>query len=435
MQNCVKLWLKLQKLSQQQLTHTVFPASVVNLDNGLTLIHQEIPTTPVVVADVWVRAGATREPEPWFGMAHFLEHMIFKGTTNLPPGVFDYNIENQGGVSNAATSYDYAHYSLTTAAAYLKDTLPHLGEMLLNAAIPEDEFSRERDVVLEEIRSYHDDPDWLGFQSLIQSIYKNHPYGRSVLGTEQELMLHSPEAMRCFHRAHYQPENMTVVIVGGIDRDSALDLVNSSFGNFADRLDCPISQPSQEPVIQGIHRRELHLPRLEQGRLLMAWLAPGVEELRTAYGLDMLSVLLAEGRTSRLVRDLREERQLVQGICSNFSLQQDSSLFTITAWVEPEHLEKVEYLIRNHLEELQNTPITEQELARTRRLLCNEYAFSTETPNQLTGLYGYYNTIAKAELAVTYPQQVLSFDGEELQQLAKKYLKPENYAITVLKPR
>ncbi|OUL35745.1 peptidase M16 [Nostoc sp. T09] len=412
----------------------MFPASVFHLDNGLTFIHQEIPTTPVVVADVWVRAGATLEPEPWFGMAHFLEHMIFKGTATLAPGVFDYNIENKGGVSNAATSYDYAHYSLTTAAPYLQETLPHLGDLLLNAAIPEDEFSRERDVVLEEIRSYHDDPDWLGFQSLIQSVYQDHPYGRSVLGTEQELMQHSPEAMRCFHRAHYQPENMTVVIVGGINQHSAFDLVNCSFGNFAERFDCPLSQKSQEPVIQGIHRQELHLPRLEQGRLLMAWLAPGVEQLRTAYGLDLLSVLLAEGRTSRLVRDLREERQLVQGICSNFALQRESSLFTITAWVEPENLEKVEFLIRAHLEDLQNTPISPQELARTRRLLCNEYAFSTETPNQLTGLYGYYNTIAQAELAVTYPQQVLSFDAQELQQLAKQYLSPQNYAVTILKP-
>jgi zinc protease len=433
LQNYVKLWLKLQKLSQQ-LIDSVFPASVFHLDNGLTLIHQEIQTTPVVVADVWVRAGATLEPEPWFGMAHFLEHMIFKGTETLPPGVFDYNIENKGGVSNAATSYDYAHYCLTTAAPYLEETLPHLGEMLLNAAIPEDEFIRERDVVLEEIRSYHDDPDWLGFQSLIQSVYQKHPYGRSVLGTEQELMQQSPEAMRCFHRAYYQPENMTVVIVGGINQDSALDLVNCSFGNFAERSYCPLSQKISEPVIRGIHRQELHLPRLEQARLLMGWQTPGVEQLRTAYGLDLLSVLLAEGRTSRLVRDLREERQLVQGICSNFSLQRESSLFTITAWVEPENLEKVEFLIRAHLEDLQTTPITPQELARTRRLLCNEFAFSTETPNQLTGLYGYYNTIAQADLAVTYPQQVLSFDAQELQQLAKQYLSPQNYAVTILKP-
>lgn len=421
-------------MSKQQLTHPVFPASVFRLDNGLTFIHQEIPTTPVVVADVWVKAGTFHEPEPWFGMAHFLEHMIFKGTATLAPGIFDHKIENMGGVSNAATSYDYANYSLTTAATYLEDTLPHLGELLLNAAIPEDEFIRERDVVLEEIRASYDDSDWVGFQCLLESVYQNHPYGRSILGNEEELLQHSPETMRCFHRAHYQPENMTVVIAGGINQQQAWNAVNRSFANFAEPVKCPQIPPVAKPVINGIHRQELYLPHLEQARLLIAWLVPGVEQLRAAYGLDLLSVLLAEGRTSRLVRDLREELQLVQGICSNFSLQREASLFTITAWLEPEHLETVENLILSHLDDIQNQGINEQELARTRRLLCNEYAFSTETPNQLTGMYGYYNTIAQAELSVTYPQQIRSFDTQELQQLANQYLSPQNYAVTILKP-
>lgn len=412
----------------------MFPASVFHLDNGLTFIHQEIPTTPVVVADVWVRAGAILEPEPWFGMAHFLEHMIFKGTSTLAPGEFDYQIEKMGGVSNAATSYDYAHYYLTTATPYLADTLPYLGELLLNAAICEDEFMRERDVVLEEIRSSADDPDWIGLESLLKNAYQNHAYGRSILGTEQEIMQHSPEAMRCFHRSHYQPENMTVVVVGGVKQEKAWEVVNKTFTNFSSRFDCPLSGKIQTPVITGIHRQELILPRLEQARLMMAWIGPGVEQFRDANGLDFLSVLLAQGRTSRLVHDLREEKQLVQSICSNFSLQRESSLLTITAWLESEYLERVEYLIQEHLYKLQTVGITEQEMKRIRRSLCNEYAFATETPNQLTSLYGYYNTIAKAELGVVYPEQIQSFDTQELQKLAQNYLSPQNYAVTILKP-
>ncbi|MBW4635104.1 MAG: insulinase family protein [Iphinoe sp. HA4291-MV1] len=413
----------------------MFPASVFKLDNGLTLIHQEIATTPVVVADIWVRAGANLEPEPWFGMAHFLEHMIFKGTATLPPGVFDQKIENRGGVTNAATSHDYAHYSLTTASLHLEETLPHLGELLLNAAIPEDEFIRERDVVLEEIRQAHDDPDWIGFHALISSVYQDHPYGRSILGSEQELMRQSPEIMRCFHRTHYQPENMTVVIVGSIATESALELVSQTFVDFAERCyDCPQIKEVAKPKLAGIRRHELYLPRLEVARLLMAWIGPGVEELRTSCGLDLLSVLLAEGRTSRLVRDLREEQQLVQGICSHFSLQQDSSLFTISAWLEPENIERVESLIRLHLQDLIDNGISEQEIVRSQRLLCNDFAFSTETPNQLAGLYGYYNTIAQAELAVTYPCQIQLYNSKQLQKLAQEYISPNHYAVTVLKP-
>lgn len=427
--------IKALRILLQKFINTVFSASVFKLDNGLTFIHQEIPTTPVVVADVWVRAGARVEPEPWFGMAHFLEHMIFKGTAKLAPGVFDQKIENRGGVTNAATSYDYAHYCITTASPFLEDTLPYLAELLQNAAIPEDEFLCERDVVIEEIRQAQDDPDWIGFQALIQSIYQHHPYGRPVLGTQRELMQQSPEAMRCFHRNHYQPENMTVVVVGGIGEESALELVSSTFQNFGDRCcDCPQVPEIAEPIIAGIRRQQLDLPRLEQARLLMAWIGPGVEQLRNAYGLDLLSVLLAEGRTSRLVRDLREEQQLVQGICSNFSLQRDSSLFTITAWLEPENLERVESLIRHHLDDLLTYGISEQELARCQRLLCNDFAFSTETPNQLAGLYGYYNTIAQAELAVTYTEKIKSFDTQQLQELAKEHLSPNHYVVTVLKP-
>ncbi|MDM9385620.1 pitrilysin family protein [Chlorogloeopsis sp. ULAP01] len=413
----------------------MFPASVFRLANGLTFIHQEIPNTPVVVADVWVSAGTKVEPQQWFGMAHFLEHMIFKGTANLSPGIFDQKIENWGGITNAATSYDYAHYCITTATPFLEETLPYLGELLQNAAIPEDEFSRERDVVLEEIRSCQDDPDWIGFQTLIQSIYQHHPYGRSVLGTEQELMQHSPEAMRCFHRTHYQPENMTVVIVGGIAEKPAFELVSRTFDNFAERShDCPHTQEFAEPIIAGIRRQELCLPRLEQARLMIGWTGPGVEQIRKAYGLDLLSVILAEGRTSRLVRDLREEQQLVQGICSNFSLQRESSLFTISAWLEPENLEQVESLIRLHLNDLLSNGVSDREIARAQRLLCNDFAFSTETPNQLAGLYGYYNTIAQAEVAVTYPEKIKSFEVQELQQLAKDYLSPNHYAVTILKP-
>ncbi|BAZ41246.1 processing protease [Calothrix sp. NIES-4101] len=429
----------------------MFPASIIKLDGGLTFIHQEITTTPVVVADIWVRAGTIEEPKSWFGMAHFLEHMIFKGTAKLAPGVFDQNVENRGGVSNAATSYDYAHYSLTAAASYLEETLAQLADMLLNAAIPDDEFVRERDVVLEEIRSCYDDPDWLGYQYLITSIYPQHPYGRSILGSESDILQHSPEAMRCFHRSYYQPENMTVVIVGGINQESALKLVEKHFkfsqlslNNDApvntqsntqnEQYICPLREPSVEPLIAGVRRQEIALPRLETARLIMAWTTPGIEQLTTAYGLDLLSVLLAEGRTSRLVRSLREELQLVQGICCNFSLQKESSLFTITAWLEPENLARVESLICLYLQELIEYGVTEQELGRCQRLLCNDYAFSTETPNQIAGLYGYYNTVAKAELAVVYPQKILSFDVQKLQKLAQDYLSPHQYAVTVLKP-
>ncbi|MBE9177195.1 insulinase family protein [Oculatella sp. LEGE 06141] len=411
-----------------------FPAHLCQLDNGLTVIHQQVPAASTVTVDVWVKAGAIAEPEPWSGMAHFLEHMIFKGTDWMPPGLFDQIIENQGGATNAATSHDYAHYFINTTASRLVDTLPCLSDLLLYAAIPDDEFERERDVVLEEIRQSQDDPDCLGFQSLMEAVYQCHPYGRPVLGDAVGLMLQTPDEMRHFHQAHYQPDKMTVVVVGDVALEPTLELVNRAFSRFVTPPQFPLVQAEAEPPMTDIRHQELYLPRLEQSRLLMAWVGPGVEQLHDAYGLDLLAVVLAGGRTSRLVRELREERQLVQDIASSFSLQRDSSLFTIAAWLEPDHLGAVEAIIGDRLAELAATPISEAELKRYQRLLCNDYAFSTETSSQLAGLYGYYNTIAQAKLSVNYPQQIQSLQAEELQHLASRYLSPVRYAATVLKP-
>lgn len=418
----------------EPLTASKFPADVFRVTNGLTVIHQYLPATPAVVVDVWIRAGATAEPKEWSGMAHFLEHMIFKGTPALPSGAFDSIIEARGGVSNAATSHDYAHFFITTAAQYLEDTLPPLADLLLHAAIDEEEFVRERDVVLEEIRSCYDNPDWLGFQALSESVYQYHPYGRSILGSQVQLLTHDAHQMRSFHSTHYQPENITVVIVGGVEQEAALNLVNKSFQHFPEPAGCPIFVAEAEPPITEIRRQELPLPRIEQARLLMAWIGPGVDRLRDAYGLDLLSVLLADGRSSRLVRELREELQLVYNISSGFSLQRDSSLFTISACLEPQHLERVEEMIRDRLFQLQRIPVSQVELSRCQRLLCNDYTFSTESASQIAGMYGYYNTIATAEVAVTYPHHIQKLKALDLMHLAQQYLSPQHYAVTVLKP-
>lgn len=367
-------------------------------------------------------------------MAHFLEHMVFKGTEQLPPGYFDYVIEHHGGSTNAATSHDYAHFFINTATSHIATTLPFLAELLVNAAIPSDEFDRERDVVLEEIRQSEDDPDAVGFQALMENVFQRHPYGKPVLGRPESLLAMQPDEMRHFHHHHYQPENMTVVVVGDVEESYTLDLVSEHFSTFAPRPHLPRFEPEAEPPIVGIRRQELQLPRLELARLMLAWIGPGVDQLRSAFGMDLLSVLLAGGRSSRLVRELREERQLVQDISSSFSLQRDSSIFTITAWLDPKHLGAVEAIIGDRISELITIPIPIAELKRVQRLLSNDFAFSTETPSQLAGLYGYYATIAHPELAITYPYYIQSFQPEELQHLASQYLSPYHYAVTVMKP-
>jgi zinc protease len=405
------------------------PANTIQLTNGLTVIHQHLPATPVVVTDIWVKAGAIVEPDSWSGMAHFLEHAIFKGSDRLGAGEFDRSIEAMGGSSNAATSHDYAHFFLTTAALHFQESLPYLAEIVLQAAIPDEEFAKERNVVLEEIRSSYDDPDWIAFQALCQTVYQTHPYKRSVLGDEELLLSLTPNQMRCFHGTYYQPENMTVVVVGGVGEEEAIRTIERTFNNFKARSECPIEIIEAEPPTIDIRRQEIVLPRLEGARLTMAWLGSGAEHLEDAFGLDLLSIIVACGRCSRLVEELREEKQLVFDIASSFSLQQDSSLFTINAYLEDKYLGEVEKIIVERLWEFQNRPIAIEELQRAQRILCNDYIFSTETPGQLAGLYGYYQTIAEANMAFIYPRAIANFTTADIQRIASQYLSPERYAI------
>ena len=226
-----------------------------------------------------------------------------------------------------------------------------------------------------------------------------------------------------------------MVIVGGIEQETTLSLVNETFSEFSVRSECPTVVIESEPPAIAISRLELYLPRIEQARLFMAWVCPGSANLTEAIALDLIGLILSRGRSSGLVRELREERQLVLDIDSDISLQKDSSLFTINVWLETEHLAKVETIIGDRLFQLQSTEIPETAIARAKRQLINNYIFSTETPSQLAGLYGFYQTVATAQQSSLYPQIVNQLPADQLQAIASRYLSPERYAVTVLKPR
>lgn len=393
--------------------------------------------SPAVTIDVWVNAGAGKEPLEWSGMAHFLEHMVFKGTQRLQPGEFDLAIESQGGVSNAATSHDYAHYYVTIAAEAVAQTLPYLAELVLGAAIPDAEFDAERNVVLEEIRQADDDPDGVGYQMLCELLYAPHPYGRPVLGTPESLKTFSPEKMRQFHQAHYQPENMTVAIAGNLSAKSAIALIQSAFSQFPQPVPCPLpNSHSQHPPLPKLTqaRKTLRLEHLEQCRLTLAWIGPGVCDLEAAAHLDLISTVLGGGRSSRLVRELREEKQLVQEIETDFSLQRDCGELSLTLWLEESELEEAEGILRDRITTLSTELIQPTELTRAKRLLLNDYAFSTETPSQIAGLYGYYATLSSPDLVSAYPQNIATATAEAIQQTAQKYLNSAHYTAVTLKP-
>ncbi|WP_026100639.1 pitrilysin family protein [Synechococcus sp. PCC 7336] len=413
----------------------VSAAIVRQLENGLTAIYHPIAATDAVTVDIWVRAGGRQEPPELLGVSHFLEHMIFKGTDRLSPGELDREVESRGGITNAATSQDYTHFYITVAAADLADTLPYLTEVVTHASIPEGEFQRERQVVIEEIRRSQDNPDHRAHHLLTHSAYTNHPYGRPVLGTVDSLMALTPEQMRAYHRSWYRPDRMTVVMVGNFELDWAEQLVEQQFGDLpVGGVEVPRPSVSSEPPLEGVRRVETTEPRLEQARLIVAWPSTSVAAWDDACGLDLLASVLGDGRSSRLVQLLREERGWVRGIGSSSAVHLDAGLFYISAYLDASRTEMVEATILQEVRRLQQELISPEELERARRILTNELVFSTESPSQLARVYGFYHFSGGLELADRYLECIRTATPESLRQLALRYLPVDRYCITLLAP-
>ncbi|WP_392535765.1 M16 family metallopeptidase [Nostoc sp. C117] len=416
------------------------------LPNGLTIIAEQMPVEAVNL-NIWIKVGSAVEPDAINGMAHFLEHMIFKGTEQLASGEFERRIEERGAVTNAATSQDYTHYYITTAPKDFAELAPLQIDVVSNASIPDEAFERERLVVLEEIRRSEDNPRRRTYRRAMETAFDRLPYRRAVLGPEEVISQLKPQQMRDFHGSWYQPQSITAVAVGNLPVEELIATVAEGFTKtlptqHSARAKRPATANSTqhsalipESPFTEIVRREFIDETLQQARLVMLWRVPGMNQLERTYGLDVLAAILGHGRTSRLVRDLREERGLVSSIgVSNMSHELQGT-FYISAKCAAENLAEVENAIAQHIHSLQTELVTESEIARVRRRVANRFIFGNETPGDRSGLYGYYQSlVGDLEPAFNYPAKIQSQDATDLMQAAKEYLFPDAYGVVVVKP-
>ncbi|WP_414548812.1 M16 family metallopeptidase [Anabaena sp. CCY 0017] len=409
--------------------------TVHQLPNGLTIVAEQMPVEAVNLS-LWIKVGSAVESDAINGMAHFLEHMIFKGTERLASGEFERHIEERGAVTNAATSQDYTQYYINTAPKDFAALAPLQIDVVCNALIPDDAFERERLVVLEEIRRSEDNPRRRTFRRSMETAFEQLPYRRPVLGPEAVISQLKAQQMRDFHRTWYQPQSITAVAVGNLPVEELIATVAEGF-NHSQQLTVNSQQLAVNPesAFTEVVRREFVDESLQQARLVMVWRVPGLGQLNDIYGLDVLAGVLAHGRTSRLVRDLREERGLVTSIGVSNMTNQLQGTFYISAKCAVENLEAVEEAIAQHIRILHTELVSEPEIARIRRRVANKFIFGNETPSDRAGLYGYYQSmVGDLEPAFNYPDHIQSQDATDLMQAAKQYLSPDAYGVVVLKP-
>ncbi|WP_138504130.1 M16 family metallopeptidase [Nostoc sp. PA-18-2419] len=411
------------------------------LPNGLTIIAEQMPVDAVNLS-LWIKVGSAIEPDAINGMAHFLEHMIFKGTEQLASGEFERRIEERGAVTNAATSQDYTHYYITTAPKDFAELAPLQIDVVSNASIPDDAFERERLVVLEEIKRSEDNPRRRTYRRAMETAFDRLPYRRAVLGPESVIAGLKPQQMRDFHANWYQPQSITAVAVGNLPVEELIATVSEGFTQVYRGDKSPLYKQTEliesleiESPFTEIVRQEFRDETLQQARLVMLWRVPGIIELEKTYGLDVLAAILAHGRTSRLVQDLREERELVSSISVSNMSHQLQGTFYISAKCAVENLAQVEDAIAQHIRNLRTQLVTESEIARVRRRVANRFIFGNETPSARAGLYGYYQSlVGDLEPAFNYPAIIENQDAIDLMEAAKEYLSPDAYGVVVMKP-
>ena len=355
------------------------------LANGAQLVSLELAEAPLVCLDFWCRAGSLFETTAESGMAHFLEHMVFKGSQGLAAGEFDRRIEALGGSSNAATGFDDVHYHVLIPPQAATEALELLLDLVLEPSLEGEAFAMERQVVLEELAQSEDQPEEVAVQQLLAMACPGHAYGLPILGRRDALLAHQPEAMAAFHRRLYGGGRCVLALTGALaGTDLEARAAEGSLASLAP-LDAP---PPLQPLRVQPGERRLELPRLEAARLLMAWMQPPARDLRGVMGADLATSLLAEGRRSRLVERLREQLQLVESVDLDLHPMECGSLALLEAVCDPDDLPAVRAAIASVWETVMAEPVQAAEWSRVRRLVTNSYRFGMEAAGNVAGLIG-----------------------------------------------
>lgn len=400
----------------------------------------------------WVKTGSINENDQNNGISHFLEHLMFKGTHKHKAGEFDHILESKGAIVNAATWKDYTFYYVTLPKGENDENLDLAielhADMMTDPVIPDYEMGapfnvndktvtdkRERHVVIEEIRMRKDQPWTKIYNSTNDAMYTSHPYKRDVIGTPEIISQVSQEEIMNYYRTFYSPENVTTIVVGEFDFEEVLNKVVKAF-NWGERPHPPKRNIlPDKPVNKTVYIE--NEANINSSFMMFGYLGVPARDLKNLIALEMLSVILGEGSSSRLYVNLVEnlDENIFNIIDAESYSFRDGSNFFVQANFNPEYKEKAVELVKNEIEKLKEG-ITERELNKAKKKLKSNFACEAETVSEIGESIGYYMTVCDdLDLAEDYIPTCESITTDYLTETAKKYLDINNAVISVLVPK
>jgi zinc protease len=404
------------------------------LPDGLTVIVQEDRSAPVASVQAWCATGSIDEDERLgAGLSHILEHMLFKGTKMQSSNAIAQKIQDVGGYINAYTSFDRTVFWIDVPKDGVETALAVLADAMMNSTLPPDEYLKEQEVIRREFAMGFDDPDRMAGQLLFATAYQRHPYRLPVIGQMEIYNQLTQEQVMQYYKTRYVPNNLTFIVVGDVDGEKIHRQLADFFKSYPEKSLKPVFIPEEPPQLG---RREVHNEFVtELTRLSLAWHIPEITH-PDVPALDLLSTILGDGRSSRLYRRVREEGGLAFSISAFSYTPGDPGLLGVDATVDPKKGDAAEQSILQIVDEVKQTGVSADELAKAKKMLLSHHLDSLTTMRgQASDLGSNWLLTRNLNFSRDYLAAVQKVTVDDIRRVAAKYLVDQNLTVASLDPK
>ena len=413
--------------------HATYVREIV-LDNGLKVLLLEDHKSPAVTFQVWYRVGSRNEKDGKSGLSHFLEHMLFKGTPKTKPEEYSRIIAKNGGRSNAFTTTDVTVYFATMSRDKIGIQLELEAERMTQALLGETYFEPEKKVIQEERRLRTEDNPVSALAEVANAVaYTVHPYRRPVIGWMEDIQNLTRQDLLDYYRTYYSPNNAFIVVTGDFSSEEILPKIKAAYGKISSGPVPPklrVQEPAQKGERRVILKKDAELPFL-----LMFYHAPNLNDPDN-FALDVLTVVLAGGRSSRLYHDLVYQKRLTRGVDADYSsVSIDPSGLSISAQLMPgKEPAEVEREIDGLLDRVKTDLITERELEKAKNQIEASFVFAQDSIFGQAMKVGYYEATGGWQRMNDYLDGIRSVTREDIRRVARQYLDRDRRTVGTLIP-
>jgi len=400
------------------------------LKNGLTILSDNNPHTRSATISVFIGAGSYHELNYPTGIAHFIEHLMFKGTKNRSYKKINEDIDQIGGVLNAYTTYERTKYYCMVPYDQWKVGTDILLDMMVHHTIPSDEFEKEKQVVLEEIKMYEDDPASLSFDILNELMHQDYPERQSIIGTPDSVLSITRDDVFSFISHFYTPENMTIVATGRIEHEELV--------NYIDGFLFPASSPAKHPISTFVQRKmngEHFIEKdIQQAHMTFGLFGPAANN-DDAYAMKVLTNLLGGSSSSRLYQSIREDRGLAYSVSLSYSVTSDNGVIEGYVGTERENVEEIKILILSEFEKLKSSFVAKDELERSINYTTGIFMLSMDNHSSLNDFYGANLLLGQSLDIDEHIEKIKKVTSEDIMRVANTYLQRDNLIFMNIVPK